>query len=150
MTTMLSQRDGLKVLTQTLAVSSAERREALDITTDVRDGVRRAGIHKGLVIANCLHTTCSVLVAESGPALLEDFVRLMRRLIDDGKPYRHIEGHRTARVTSQGGEKPLYIDVPMPGQTLVTPPTNIRRFLAVTGHADLIEGVPASASRAAR
>ena len=88
MTTMLSQRDGLKVLTQTLAVSSAERREALDITTDVRDGVRRAGIHKGLVIANCLHTTCSVLVAESGPALLEDFVRLMRRLIDDGKPYR--------------------------------------------------------------
>jgi len=89
MTTMLSQRDGLKVLTQTLAVSSAERREALDITADVRDGVRRAGIHNGLVIANCLHTTCSVLVTESGPALLHDFVRLMRRLIDDGKPYRH-------------------------------------------------------------
>ena len=89
MTTTLSQRDGLTVLTQTLAVSSAARREALDITGDVRDGVQRAGIHNGLVIANCLHTTCSVLIAESGPALLDDFVRLMRRLIDDGKPYRH-------------------------------------------------------------
>jgi thiamine phosphate synthase YjbQ (UPF0047 family) len=71
MTMMLSQRDGLKVLTQTLAVSSAARWEALDITSDVRDGVRCAGIHNGLVIANCLHTTCSVLVAESGPALLD-------------------------------------------------------------------------------
>lgn len=89
MTAMLSQRDGLKVLTQTLAVCSAERREALDITADVRDGVRRAGIHNGLVIANCLHTTCSVLVAESAPSLLDDFVRLRRRLIDDGNPYRH-------------------------------------------------------------
>jgi secondary thiamine-phosphate synthase enzyme len=89
MTTMLSQRDGLKVLTQTLAVSSAARREALDITADVRDGVRCAGIHNGLVIANCLHTTCSVLVAESGPVLLDDFVRVMGRWIDDGRPYRH-------------------------------------------------------------
>lgn len=52
MTTMLSQRDGLRVLTQTLAVSTAGRREALDITADVRDGVRRAGIHNGLVVAN--------------------------------------------------------------------------------------------------
>jgi secondary thiamine-phosphate synthase enzyme len=91
MTTMLSQRDGLKVLTQTLAVSSAAHREAVDITGDVRDGVRRAGIHNGLVIANCLHTTCSVLLTESGPALLGGFVQLMRRLIDDGTPYRHDE-----------------------------------------------------------
>lgn len=89
MTTMLSQREGLTVLTQTLAVSSGERREALDITADVRDGVRRAGIHNGLVIANCLHTTCSVLVAESGPALFDDFMQFMGRLIQDGKPYRH-------------------------------------------------------------
>ena len=61
-----------------------------------------------------------------------------------------VEGYRTARVTSQGGESPWYIDVPMPGQTLVTPLSEIRRFLTDTGHADLIEGVPSSSSRAAR
>lgn len=89
MTMMLSQRDGLTVLTQTLAVCSAAHRQALDITDDVREGVRRAGIHNGLVIANCLHTTCSVLVAESEPSMLDDFTRLMGRFIKEGKPYRH-------------------------------------------------------------
>jgi len=86
---MLSQRDGQKVLTQTLELSSVAHREALDFTGDVREGVRRAGIHNGLVIANCLHTTCSVLVAESGPMLLADFVRLMGWFIEDGKPWQH-------------------------------------------------------------
>jgi S1-C subfamily serine protease len=61
-----------------------------------------------------------------------------------------VEGYRTARVTSKGTEQSWYIDVPVPGQTLVTPLTDIRRFLADTGHADLIEGAPASTGRAAR
>jgi S1-C subfamily serine protease len=61
-----------------------------------------------------------------------------------------VEGYRTARVTSQGSESPWYIDVPMPGQTLVTPLAEIRRFLADTGHADLIEGTPTFSGRAAR
>ena len=61
-----------------------------------------------------------------------------------------VEGYRTARVTSQGSESPWYIDVPMPGHTLVTPLADIRRFLADTGHGDLIEGAPSSARSAAR
>jgi len=61
-----------------------------------------------------------------------------------------VEGYRTARVTSKGTEQPWYIDVPVPGQTLVTPLTDIRRFLADTGHADLIEGTSSSTGRAAR
>ena len=89
MTTTPLQRDGMTVLRETLTVSSAERREALDITDDVRDLVRRAGIHNGLVIANCLHTTCSVLVAESRPERIGRFVRLMEEVIDDDRPYKH-------------------------------------------------------------
>jgi hypothetical protein len=61
-----------------------------------------------------------------------------------------VEGYRTARVTSKGSEQSWYIDVPVPGQTLVTPLTDIRRFLADTGHADLIEGASSSTGRAAR
>jgi secondary thiamine-phosphate synthase enzyme len=89
MTTTLSQRDGLKVMRETLTVCSEARRHALDITEDVRRAVLNAGIHSGLIIANCLHTTCSVLVAEARPALLEDFVQLMGRFIEDGRPYLH-------------------------------------------------------------
>jgi hypothetical protein len=68
----------------------------------------------------------------------------------DGRLIGLVEGYRTARVTSQGVEPPWYIDVPMPGQTLVTPLSDIRRFLAETGHAELIPAMQDSAGRASR
>lgn len=89
MTTTLSQRDGLKVLRQTLAVSSENHRQAIDITSRVRDALQGGAVHSGLVIANCLHTTCSVLVAEPRPALLEDLALLMGGIVDEAARYMH-------------------------------------------------------------
>jgi len=51
-----------------------------------------------------------------------------------------IEGYNTARVTAQGSGASWYIDVPMPGQTFVTPVSDIQRFLAEIGHAELFSG----------
>jgi len=68
----------------------------------------------------------------------------------DGGLIGLVEGYRTARVTSQGSEPPWYIDVPMPGQTLVTPLSEIRRFLAETGHSELILATRGSTDRAPR
>jgi secondary thiamine-phosphate synthase enzyme len=89
MSTTLLQRDGLKVLRQTFAVSSETQRQAIDITSQVREALQRGEVHSGLVIANCLHTTCSVLIAEFRPALLEDLARQMGGLVDDGALYKH-------------------------------------------------------------
>ena len=89
MSTTLLQRDGLKVLRQTFAVSSETQRQAIDITAQVREALQRGEVHSGLVIANCLHTTCSVLIAEFRPALLEDLARQMGGLVDDGALYKH-------------------------------------------------------------
>ena len=50
-----------------------------------------------------------------------------------------VEGYSTARVSSQGGEAPWYIDVPVPGQTLVTSLRAISRFLEENGYANLLE-----------
>ena len=50
-----------------------------------------------------------------------------------------VEGYRTARLTSRGDGPEWYIDVPLPGQTVVTPMTDIRRFLSDTGHAALFD-----------
>ncbi len=48
-----------------------------------------------------------------------------------------VEGYRTARLTGEGGEAAWYVDVPVPGQTFVTPVADIRRFLERTGYPDL-------------
>ena len=47
-----------------------------------------------------------------------------------------VEGFATARVTAQGAA--WYIDVPVPGQTHVTPLADIRKFLADFEQADLL------------
>jgi hypothetical protein len=49
-----------------------------------------------------------------------------------------VEGYGTARVAGQGGAPGWYIDVPMPGQTFVTPLADIERYLGRVGHADLL------------
>ena len=84
-----TQRDGLKVLRQTFAVSSETHRQAIDITSQVRDALQGGEVHSGLVIANCLHTTCSVLIAQFRPALLEELACLMGCLVDDRARYKH-------------------------------------------------------------
>jgi S1-C subfamily serine protease len=50
-----------------------------------------------------------------------------------------VEGYNTARVTATAAasDTPWYIDVPMPGQTFVTPLTDIQRFLGEIGRPDL-------------
>ncbi|HXJ81378.1 MAG TPA: hypothetical protein VMS64_22205 [Candidatus Methylomirabilis sp.] len=49
-----------------------------------------------------------------------------------------VKGYGTARVASKGADPPWYIDVPVPGQTYVTAMSDVRRFLADAGYADLI------------
>src|SRR5262249_23747621 len=52
-----------------------------------------------------------------------------------------VEGYSTARVTPQGGgNSTWYIDVPVPGQTFVTPMSDVRRFLSESGYASLVDG----------
>ena len=49
-----------------------------------------------------------------------------------------VEGFSTARLMAQGPTPEWYIDVPVPGQTLVTPHADIRRFLDEFEQADLL------------
>jgi hypothetical protein len=44
-----------------------------------------------------------------------------------------VEGYRTARVSFKGDPTTRYIDVPVPGETYVTPLADIRRFLGAVG-----------------
>ena len=57
-----------------------------------------------------------------------------------------VEGYRTARVSFKGDTAARYIDVPVPGETYVSPLGDIRRFLTDNGYADLAGLRPALAA----
>ena len=57
-----------------------------------------------------------------------------------------VEGYSTARVSAQGANPAWYIDVPVPGQTFVTPIADVQRFLADISYANLV-GAPGGGAR---
>lgn len=79
---------------------STPAREALvDITREVAGYVQESGVKEGAVLIYVPHTTAGVLVNENAdPAVGEDLLAALRRLVPDNAPYRHAEGNAPAHV----------------------------------------------------
>jgi secondary thiamine-phosphate synthase enzyme len=65
-----------------------------DITAEVRDCVRESGIKDGVACVYSPHTTCCVRVNEFEQGFLEDFTRLLRRLVPSEGYYAHDDWDR--------------------------------------------------------
>jgi len=76
----------LLVHRKSFTVKSETRRNAVDVKPEVQAAIRDAGVQDGMVLVNCLHTTCSIVITDSDT---EDFVGLMARLIGEEGAYWH-------------------------------------------------------------
>ena len=63
--------------------------EVRDITEEVCEAVAESGVRDGIACVYSPHTTCCVRVNEFETGLLEDFGRLLRRLVPCEKYYAH-------------------------------------------------------------
>ena len=79
----------MKVARETIAVTSEERTEFLDLTKQIRDAVQKHPIAEGIVLVNSLHTTCALLVNEFQGALIDDLKRMVSDLVRERNGYRH-------------------------------------------------------------
>ena len=79
----------MKVVRETLTVSSEERTEFLDITKQIRDAVQKHPINDGIVLVNSLHTTVALFVNEFQGALVEDLKNMVSNLVRERNGYRH-------------------------------------------------------------
>ena len=79
----------MKTQLDTFVVRSSQKQEMIDITPEVIEATREAGIRNGFVGIFSQHTTAGVMVNEFQPALLADIGDFLNRVIEDGIPYRH-------------------------------------------------------------
>ena len=79
----------MRVLRQTITLSSKERIQVVDVTGQIRDIGRPADVEEGLLLVNSLHTTCALFMNEFQQALIEDLKTMMRGLVADRGGYRH-------------------------------------------------------------
>jgi secondary thiamine-phosphate synthase enzyme len=84
-----------------IILSSSQREQLIDITTNIEELIRAAGWQDGLCHLWCLHTTAGLLCNEhADPDVAGDILLALRQIVPDGLPYRHAEGNSTAHVKS--------------------------------------------------
>ncbi len=77
----------------------------IDITSKVREIVRRSGIKDGIVNVFSPGSTCAISTIEYEPGLLKDFPRFLERIIPKNIEYEHHKrwhddnGHSHVRAT---------------------------------------------------
>jgi secondary thiamine-phosphate synthase enzyme len=85
----LSSAPGVALQLRRLVFETREPIQFLDITDQVADVVRSAGLRDGVVTIFSRHTTASVCIQEAEPLLLEDLREFLQRAAPAHAHYRH-------------------------------------------------------------
>ncbi|MCS6883450.1 MAG: secondary thiamine-phosphate synthase enzyme YjbQ [Oscillochloridaceae bacterium] len=85
---------------QRLTVRTPAQACLVDITGEVRDLARAAGVTEGTVLLYVPHTTCAITIQENAdPGVQHDMLMVLRRLIPRNDPaYRHIEDNSASHL----------------------------------------------------
>jgi secondary thiamine-phosphate synthase enzyme len=84
---------------RTLRVSTRQREELVDVTDQVREAVRAAGIGEGVCLVASPHTTCGVTVNEGwDPAVAADALGHLREVVPRERGFAHAEGNSDSHI----------------------------------------------------
>ena len=85
--------------TGTFSVSTGSRMEFVDVTSQVQKQVAQAGIRDGICYVYNPHTTAGLTINEGAdPAVQDDIVAVLKKIIPFDHPYRHMEGNSPAHI----------------------------------------------------
>lgn len=79
----------MKVYKQKIEIKSASQIEFVDITDKVEEVVNNSGVREGQVLVYSPHTTASIIINHNESMLIQDFMRVLYRLVPVGDRYSH-------------------------------------------------------------
>jgi secondary thiamine-phosphate synthase enzyme len=81
----------LKSITRHLWFETPERRNYLNITSQVQEILEESGIQEGLCLVNAMHITASVYINDDEPGLIQDYDDWLEQLAPHAptSKYRH-------------------------------------------------------------
>ncbi len=89
-----------------------QRKEPVDITSQVAEAVRNSGIQEGLCVVYCPHTTAGLFINENAdPSVARDIFDKLDELVPSSGAYHHLEGNADAHIKSSIIGCSLYIPV---------------------------------------
>ena len=96
-----------------LEIKSRSRTEFINITAEVQEVVRTAGIRSGVCYLSVMHTTAGITVNEGAdPAVQRDIITSLNKLVPADFYYTHAEGNSDAHIKSSliGTSQTVLID----------------------------------------
>jgi len=79
----------MKVYKKTIKIKSESQIEFIDITSEVEEAVQSSGVREGQVLVFSPHTSAGIIVNHNEPMLIQDFMRLLYRLVPVSDRYSH-------------------------------------------------------------
>ena len=80
----------MKSVREYLHFKTRNRREYINITSDVEEVLKESGIQEGLVLVNAMHITASVYINDDEAGLIKDFDEFLEKIAPyDVQKYRH-------------------------------------------------------------
>lgn len=82
-----------------ISVKTSDRTQMIDITSKIRDEVKKSGVKNGLVHVFSLHTTGAVTINENAdPAVEMDILKTINKVIPWDDNFKHMEGNSAAHI----------------------------------------------------
>ena len=82
-----------------LRVKTPKREVLLDISSDVMKIIKNSGIKEGVCRLFVPHTTAAVTINENAdPAVMNDIVMYLKKLIPQSSDFSHMEGNSDAHI----------------------------------------------------
>jgi secondary thiamine-phosphate synthase enzyme len=84
-----------------IKVQTRGRESLEDITSEVREVVRRSGLVQGLCYLFVPHTTAGIIINENAdPSVCQDILERLAALVPRNGRYHHLEGNADAHIKS--------------------------------------------------
>lgn len=106
----------MKAHTEYLWFHTKNKREYINITTQVEEIVRKSGIKEGFALVSAMHITAGVYINDAESGLIKDIDEWVEKLAPFRHDYRH---HRTGEINGDAHLKSLLI-----GHEVIVPITN--------------------------
>jgi len=92
----------MKIQTRRIEIKSTSQIEFIDITDQVQEIIENSGVREGQVLVYSPHTSASIIINHNEKMLLQDFMRILYRLVPIGDRYSHDIFEITLAKSSDG------------------------------------------------
>ncbi len=97
----------------TISINTSEKVELIDITTQINQAIAKAECTTGICFLYNPHTTSAVMINEGAdPAVQDDIIAALERIVPTQIAYKHLEGNSPAHVMTSiiGNSETVFIE----------------------------------------